>query len=104
MKEQSQNCIAPEILDQQLQLGSDVLIIDVRSKVEFDERHIPFALNIPLDSIESEIRKFNEHYNLVTVCCVGGGEGRSAEAAEKLQLMGRDARWLCGGTIGYFQK
>jgi rhodanese-related sulfurtransferase len=94
------NCIAPDLLKEQLNQGNDVLIIDVRSKEEFEEMHIPLSLNIPINILESEIRKFNEHYTLVTVC--GKGGGRSAAAAEKLQLMGRDAKWLCGGTLGYF--
>ena len=99
MTKQSGNCIAPDVLKQQLELGGDVLIIDVRSKEEFSENHIPLSLNIPLDSLEAEIRKFNEHYTLVTVC--GKGGGRSADAAEKLLSMGRDAMWLCGGALGY---
>jgi rhodanese-related sulfurtransferase len=100
MTQQSENCIAPEILKQELEKGTDVLVIDVRSKDEFDEMHIPLSLNIPIDILEREIRKFDAHYTLVLVC--GKGGGRSASAAEKLQLMGREAKWLCGGTLGYF--
>ena len=40
---------------------------------------------------------------LITAC--GKGGGRSAEATEKLQLLGfSKAIWLCGGTIGWNEK
>ena len=101
MNDESGKCIAPELLKKQVASGMDILIIDVRSKTEFDEAHIPLSLNIPLETLETGIRKFNKHFSLVTVCCTGSG--RSEAAAEKLQLLGREAKWLCGGTFGYLQ-
>ena len=95
------SCIAPDTLKQQLEAGSDILIIDVRSKSEFEENHIPCSLHIPLENLESEVKRLHEHYMLVTVC--GKGGGRSAEAAEKLLQLNREVKWLCGGVSGFLE-
>lgn len=77
-----------------------VKIIDVRSRNEYDESHIPGAINISVLNIELAINLFDKEDFILTAC--GKGGGRSAEAAEKLKVLGfKNTHWLCGGTLGW---
>jgi rhodanese-related sulfurtransferase len=90
---------------QQLILQSPELltIIDVRNPEEYAERHIPVAINIPLDELESRSNELPRQSVIVTVC--GKGGGRSAQAAEVLQRMGfSNANFLCSGTFGWYEQ
>lgn len=98
--EKSENCIALDILKQKLKSKNEIIIIDVRSNEEFNEKHIPNAINIPLDKLENEAKKFDKNKFYITSC--GKGGNRSASGAEKLNEMKFNALWLCGGTFGWF--
>jgi rhodanese-related sulfurtransferase len=98
--ESSENCIALDILKQKLKNKNEIIIIDVRSNEEYIEKHIPNAINIPLDKLENEAKKFDKNKFYITVC--GKGGNRSASGAEKLNKMKFNALWLCGGTFGWF--
>ena len=77
------------------------IIIDVRSKEEYAEKHIPGAINIPLGDLESRSKELSKQTLLITTC--GKGGGRSAQAAEKLKQWGFiKAIFLCGGTFGWY--
>lgn len=77
------------------------LLIDVRDEVEFSERHIPGAINMPLGRLQSLVPDIPAGLVPVTVC--GKGGGRSADAAADLRARGlATAVWLEGGTIGWF--
>lgn len=77
-----------------------VKIIDVRSREEFRERHIPGAINIELSQIDTAKQLFDKDDIIVTAC--GKGGGRSTDASEKLKGFGfKNAYWLCGGTLGW---
>lgn len=78
-----------------------VTIIDVRSREEYAEKHIPGAINIPLSELESRSYKLSNQAIIITAC--GKGGGRSAEAAEKLKQWGfSKAIFLCGGTFAWY--
>jgi rhodanese-related sulfurtransferase len=77
--------------------SSDTVIIDVRDKDEFDENHIPDAVNMSRGLIEIEIEEKFPDRNTTIICHCGGG-GRSALAAESLQKMGyKNVRSMAGG-------
>lgn len=61
------------------------LIIDVRTPAEYQEGHIPGAVNRPLDEIERHVDEFGQ-YETVYVHCRSGG--RSAQACEILAGQG----------------
>ena len=73
-----------------------ILIIDVRNKEEFDQAHIPSAINIALQDLNVHISQFRKDLHYVIVC--GKGGGRSADGAKRLSEWGLKATWLCGGT------
>lgn len=94
------NCIAPDLLKQQMKGDQPILLIDVRSEHEYNEQHIPAAINIPLPQLAAAAVHFSKEHFYVTVC--GKGGGRSAEAAEHLKKAGLVSAWLCNGTSGWF--
>ncbi|MDF1517688.1 MAG: rhodanese-like domain-containing protein [Lutibacter sp.] len=98
--ETPENCITLDILKQKLKNKNEIIIIDVRSNEEYIEKHIPIAINIPLDKLENEVKKFDKNKFYITAC--GKGGNRSASGAEKLNNMKFNALWLCGGTFGWF--
>ncbi|MDO9274431.1 MAG: rhodanese-like domain-containing protein [Lutibacter sp.] len=98
--EKSDNCITLDVLRQKLKISNEIIIIDVRSNEEYNEKHIPNAINIPLDKLENEAKYFDKNKFYITAC--GKGGGRSATGAEKLNQMKFNALWLCGGTFGWF--
>ena len=69
--------------------------IDVRSATEFAAGHIPAAINIPMDEIESRIGDLRPEQHTVLVC----QSGKRAEMTREL-LTGRvdDLSVLVGGT------
>lgn len=98
--ETANNCIALNTLKTKLKSKNEVVIIDVRSNEEYNEKHIPNAINIPLGQLENEAKTFVKSKFYVTTC--GKGGSRSAVGAEKLKQMKFNALWLCGGTFGWF--
>lgn len=77
--------------------SSDVVIVDVREKGEWDEEHIPDAINLSRGTIELDIEEKVPDLNTTIICHCGGG-GRSALAAESLQKMGyKNVRSIAGG-------
>jgi len=98
---QQSNCIAPEKLRQLIaDKKKEVKIIDVRSKEEYNEGHIPEAMNIEITQLEMAENLFDKTEYIITTC--GKGGGRSTQAVTILKEMGfKNANWLCGGTFGW---
>lgn len=87
---QNQNVSIQKITGKKLyeeqQQKNNILILDVRTKEEFNQGHIPNALNIPVDEISKDTM---EHYHKnikVVVYCRSGT--RSKRAALQLRDLG----------------
>lgn len=66
---------------------SDYIILDVRRPDEFAAGHIPNAVNIPNESIDSnEITELPDKDKLILVYCRSGN--RSKQASQKLVKLG----------------
>lgn len=89
-------CIEVEEVKQAIQMNKNIQIIDVRNREEFNQAHIPNAMNISLQDLKEYVSKFNGNVKYVTAC--GKGGRRSAEGAKLLKEYGLNAMWLCGGT------
>lgn len=96
-------CIEQEELKQLIATKQQhVKIIDVRTKEEYQERHIPGAIHITILEIEIADKLFDKSDVIITAC--GKGGGRSTQAAERLFELGfKNTTWLCGGTFGWFE-
>ncbi len=95
-------CLPPAEVNNRKQSGENIQIIDVRSPEEFAEKHIPGAVNLPLDGLEQAATEFDKNTLFVTACSKGGG--RSMSGAELLEKLGFQAVWLCGGTLGWLEE
>lgn len=63
------------------------IILDVRTKEEYEEKHIPGAVLIPNETIgEEEIPQLPDKDQMILVYCRSGN--RSKQAAEKLVALG----------------
>ena len=79
------NAVKPETAREWLKKGATV--IDVRSEVEFQEKHLPGAINIPLGRLGDEIARVapNKEQPLLLHCLSGS---RSAAGEATLKKMG----------------
>lgn len=96
MEETLKKCITAEKL-LPLYKRADAIIVDVRSKEEYDQGHITNALNIPLSELSLLMNSIPQNKIVITVC--GKGGGRSDQAANLLRTLGFSAQWLCGGFM-----
>ncbi len=92
-------CIEAAEVKQAIIANKKIQLIDVRSKEEYEQEHIPQALNMELSELKQRATELNKDYPVVTVC--GKGGGRSSDGAKLLKEMGYNASWLCGGTFGW---
>jgi phage shock protein E len=67
-------------------LGKGALVIDVRSEAEFQERHLPNAINIPLNRLGAEIGRYatNKDQPLLLHCLSGARSGLGASTLRKM--------------------
>ncbi len=77
------------------------IIIDVRTKAEFQGGHIKGSLNIPLDTIPNQLSKLNKEKTIIT-CCASGM--RSAQAKSILKANGYTEVYNGGGWTGLQNK
>ena len=76
------------------------IILDVRTAAEFDEKHIPGAINIPNEAIGTDaIPKLPDKDQLILVYCRSGN--RSKQASEKLVKLGYTNVVEFGGIIDW---
>lgn len=80
--------------------NSNIIIIDVRSAAEYETQHIPDAIHIPLDELALKLKEIDPTALIVTAC--GGGGGRSKNGTRLLTEVGLNAKYLEGGTFGWF--
>ncbi|TND09615.1 MAG: hypothetical protein FD123_972 [Bacteroidetes bacterium] len=90
-------------LNQLLEGNKGVTIIDVRSEAEYLEKHIPAAVNLPVEQIESGKINLDLRNILVTVCGKGGGRSERAATFIREHYIS-EVYFLEGGTFGWFEK
>lgn len=72
------------------QLKKDgAIILDVRSKSEFDGGHLHGSINIPVDQLLDHLNKLKDKGKPIITCCASGM--RSASAKKLLQSIGYSA-------------
>ncbi|MBD2820983.1 metalloregulator ArsR/SmtB family transcription factor [Xenorhabdus sp. 42] len=75
-------------------------LLDVRPKEEFEQGHLPDAINIPVDELENRLDELISHQNLIAYCrgpyCI-----LSANALALLHAKGIKARRFKKGFLGW---
>jgi len=83
-----------------LMQDEQAVLIDVRTKEEYDLEHIEGALLIPLDTIEDEIiSKLPDKTDHLVIYCRSGN--RSQEAIRILKTLGFEFLYDLGGIIDW---
>jgi len=73
-------------------------IVDVRTVAEFENKHIPNAINVPLDSLRERLDELSREREVWVVCGVGQ---RAYNATRILQQNGFHVKNLSGGMQTY---
>src|SRR3989338_6633398 len=92
--------LSPDEFNRILKEKKDIVLIDSRSKEEYDFFHLEGAINInytDIDKVETEI-KIEKRKKIIFYCSSGS---RSRSAAKALKKMGYDARSVDGGAMDY---
>lgn len=77
------------------------VIIDVRTKAEYQQGHIKNSLNVPLNNLSNHYAKLKKDVPIIT-CCASGM--RSAQAANILKANGYKEVYNGGGWFGLKNK
>ncbi|MEC1376991.1 sulfurtransferase TusA family protein [Heyndrickxia oleronia] len=77
--------LSNEELEKKLEENADFVLIDVREVAEYVFNHIPNAISIPLEDLESRLDDLNKEAEIAIICRTGN---RSDLAAQKLAVKG----------------
>lgn len=64
-------------------INQGAIIVDVRSKGEYSGGHIKGSLNIPLDQLNDNLKKFKSKGQPILTCCASGMRSASAKGMLK---------------------
>lgn len=73
-------------LQEIIKKNTNAILVDVRSKQEFEEEHLNGAINIPLYELEKQLEKLPDKECITIIYCTSGH--RSRKAKEKLERLG----------------
>ena len=95
--------ISPKELQNLVQAGTAVELIDVRTPVEYREVHVSFARNVPLDQLDAaKVAAGRTNTDPLYVICRSGSRGK--QACEKFQAAGyTNIVNIEGGTLAWDQ-
>ena len=90
--------ISTKELEQLLNAGEAVNMIDVRETHEVAEGHIPGVINIPLGLLEFRMNELDKSKEYIMVCRSGG---RSGQATQFLTGQGFNVTNMIGGMLAW---
>jgi rhodanese-related sulfurtransferase len=91
--------ISPSDLARLRAAGQPVQLIDVRTPAEFQEVHVDFARNVPLDQLQPEALTPGGSGEALYVICRSGN--RAERACQKLEAVGLEVVNVEGGTLAW---
>lgn len=78
---------------------ADAVLLDVRTKEEYNDYHIEGSINIPLDNLDAVHEKITDKNTTIFIYCLSGA--RSANAAKHLVSQGYNNIKDIGGINAY---
>ena len=84
-------------LNEAIQNGERIVVIDARSSETFEEEHIPGAVNLPHRSMSQETTSHLNRKLLYVTYCDGIGCNASTKGALKMARLGFRVKELIGG-------
>ncbi len=88
--------ITPQELQERIQQGEQLLVLDVREPAEYQEGRVTGSMLIPLGQLASRLSDLPKDQPIVAVCRSGN---RSGVATDLLRRAGFDATNMRGGMI-----
>lgn len=99
MSELSNSTVCKQITPAELATeGAGVVLLDVRSPIEFETEHIANSINVPLNELDVRCEKFPRQGQLVVICRSGK---RAERGAYSLLGKGFQPKVLEGGLIAW---
>ena len=92
--------ITPVVVKERLDKGEKLIIVDVRTKEEYDSGHIANSLLIPYDEIEKKAPALLTDKNAAIIVYCRTGR-RSADAVQKLESLGYTNLRDLGGILSW---
>ncbi len=94
------NKISYQEAKKRLDSEKGIILLDVRTKQEYAEKHIPKSVLIPVDSLEKEAKnKLAQKNAVIFVHCRSGN--RSSRAVKILKNLGYTNVYNLGGILGW---
>ncbi len=90
--------ITAKEVQQRLENGEKLNLIDVREMDEVQAGHIPGITHIPLGLLEFSYAELDKNKSYIMVCRSGG---RSGQATNYLQSQGFDVTNMAGGMLSW---
>lgn len=84
--------ITADELNERLERGDPVQIIDIRPSEDYESGHIPGAENIPFDRFAREVDDREWGDDIVVVCPIGESSVQAARLLESYEGVADDAR------------
>ncbi|MEE2752124.1 MAG: redoxin domain-containing protein [Myxococcota bacterium] len=95
-QERVQDIDSKQAIEMLKEEDSIYLLVDVRTRSEYDADHSPHAIHIPVDEITHRYHELNQTDHLIFVCQAGG---RSAAAGEFMTSIGSREIYSVGGGM-----
>jgi thioredoxin 1/putative thioredoxin len=83
----------------QLLRGGQISLVDTRDMPVFQRAHLPGAVNMPLDGIETRLAELHMLPGAPVLYCRSGDQTKAL--AERLNEQGLDVAYLEGGVLGW---
>lgn len=92
--------ISPEEAQKRLESEEDIILLDVRTQAEYEEKHIPGSILIPVDELEKRAEaELTDKEKVIFVYCRSGN--RSNTASNILAELGYTKVYNLGGIIDW---
>lgn len=99
MSETSKSSVCQQLAPADLAaVAGDMVLLDVRSPIEFETEHIPNSINVPLNELESRCEEVPRQGQLVVICRSGK---RAERGAYTLLGKGFQPKVLDGGLVAW---
>ena len=98
MSEQPNSTICPQVAATDVAAQTGLVLIDVRSPIEFETEHIAGSINVPLETLDSRCGWVPRTGQLVVICRSGR---RAVRGAYTLMGRGFQPKVLEGGMIAW---
>jgi rhodanese-related sulfurtransferase len=87
----------------QIQARKSAVLVDIRSSDEFNQGHIAQSLSLPLETLESSLKKLNKHRGkpVILVCQSGIRAGKAASILKKNQF---EELYVLDGGVASWKK